>query len=95
MKIPKWLWIKKYFDTGLGLTSYVKYLIAIFGFYSFIAKINPKWLIVVGVVYLFSCIFIGYWWIKAKMAEKEAEIGNMLNPFAVEMRDSIRKKRFK
>lgn len=95
IKIPRWLWYKKYFDTGLGLTSYMKYVIALAGFYSFASDIGTEYVVIAGFLYLFSCIIIGYYWIKYKMVDAENEIGNILNPFQREVRRSITTGRFK
>lgn len=90
--IPSWLWIKKYFDTGLGLTAYAKYLIAIFGIYTALTDLNPIYLVILGVFYLFLCILLGWLWIKYNFFDKELEINNRLNPFQKEVRTWIKKR---
>ncbi len=95
MKVFKVLWWKRYFDTGLGLTSYVKYLIAFLGLYSISAKISLKWTVVVGILYMIGCFFLGWIWIKYKLADQENEISNQLNPFQKEMRKKLKKKSLK
>ena len=86
MKIPRWLWWKKYFDQGMGITGYAKYLIAFFG----ISSLNWKLTMVLGIAYGISCFFVGWIWIKKKLADKENEINNLINPFQKELRRSIR-----
>ena len=95
MKILKILWIKRYFDTGLGLTNYLKWLIAIFGYYSLAKDLDPIFVISLGILYLLSCILIGWLWIKHKLIEQENEISNILNPFQVEIRKKLKGKKFK
>lgn len=97
--IPRWLWIKRYFDTGLGLTSYVKYIIAFFSLYSIDKDIPIEWTMILGALYLFFCIFLGWFWISKKLVDAENEISNLLNPFQKEVREKLkvssRNKRFK
>lgn len=95
LKIPRWLWYKRYFETGLGITSFMKYVLAIFGAFSVGIKLNLVWTAILGILYLLSCFIVGYWWIESKILEKENEINNLLNPFQVEVREAIKKKKFK
>ena len=92
MKIPRWLWIKRYFDIGLGLTSYVKYPIALFGLYSIGEKIPIKWTILLAIIWWTSNFFVGYWWVKKRLMEMDNEISNQLNPFQKEVRKKLNKK---
>ena len=76
------LW-KTYFDTGFSITSYVKYLIAIFGISSL------QWKLAIGlfVSYGILCIFIGWIWIKFGFFDAQNEVSNQFNPFVKEVRE--------
>lgn len=89
------LLLKAYFDKGIGLTSYMKYLIAIFGFVSYVEKIDMKILLAVGIIYTIGCFFIGWLWYKYKLIHVENEISNKFNPFQIEVRNALRMKKFK
>lgn len=78
---------KAYFEKGLGLTSYAKYLIAFFG----LASQELFLTMIIGLVYIPICYFIGRVWFKKKFANAEAEVQNRINPFVAEMRESIKK----
>jgi len=73
---------KAYFDTGMGLTNYAKYLIAFFG----IASSNVKTTLIIAFFYAIFCYFLGRWWYKSKMKIAEIEVGNQFNLFVKQMR---------
>ncbi len=76
--------IKGYFDKGWSLTTYIKYLIALFG----LASLNIKATLIVGVIYAFFCYFIGYYWFKYQWVSAEHEVQNRFNPVMKEIRES-------
>ena len=82
------LW-KAYFDRGFGVLGYLKYLIAILGFYSIFEGISIKYTLTGFVVYGVICFFIGWWWIRGGMADAEMEVNNRIDPFVREMRQEI------
>lgn len=75
---------KKYFDTGLSITNYLKYPLFLLG----IAIPDPKAIIIVAGLYACFCYILGRWWLK-NMTEAETEISNRYNPFVKEMRKLI------
>ena len=79
----KLLLLKAYFDKGLGLTNYIKYMIAFFG----IASLNAKVTLILGIVYGVLCFIVGWVWFKYRLVEVEKEIENKYNLFVTEMRE--------
>lgn len=90
-KIPRWLWWKKYFDTGYALTGYGRFAVAVFG----LTSLNLKFTSIMGVIYVIFSYFLGMFWIKKKLFEGEREIDNALNPFQREVRHKLKNKIFK
>lgn len=85
MRFYKLLLQKAYFDKGLGVTNYFKYLIAFFG----IASNDAKTTLMIGFIYGICCYFIGLIWYKFKIIETENEVQNRFNLFQVEVREKI------
>ena len=80
----KFCLLKAYFDKGLGLTSYIKYLIAFFG----LASREVYYTLYIAFIYAILCFFLGWFWYKYKFIDAENEVGNQFNPFVREMRNS-------
>ena len=76
---------KIYFDTGWGLTSYLKYLIALFG----ISTLNVKATLIIAFFYGIGCYVLGRIWYKYRIVDIEHEISNRFNPFVGEMREKF------
>lgn len=91
MEIPRWLWVKRYFDTGFGLTSYFKYILAASGL---ILK-DVTSIIWIGIAYGLICFILGWAWIRYNLIDAENEINNILNPFQREVRKKLNGKKFK
>lgn len=85
-KLLSVLWIKKYFDIGYGLTSYIKYALVASGLV--IKELNTIFYFAVG--YLLMCIVVGWLWIRYNLFEMETEINNQLNPFVKEVREKLK-----
>ena len=77
---------KAYFDKGWAFSSYIKYLIALFG----LSSLDVKSTIYLGLGYAIFCYILGYLMYKYQFVEAEAEINNRFNLFVKEMRRSIR-----
>ena len=82
--------LKAYFDKGYGLTSYFKYVLFLVGLYSVFEKVNMKYVIGVGILYLTGCFFIGWVWYRTNFIRAEAEVANRFNYFQQEMRKKLK-----
>ena len=80
---------KSYFDKGLGLTNYAKYLIAFFA----LASQDIKNTLIFTLIYCVVCYFLGMTWYKTGWTIIETEVGNDYNLFVIEMRNKKRKNR--
>ena len=67
---------KRFFDTGLGLTSYGKYILVAFGF----ASRNVKLTLWIGLIYAIGCFFLGRWWHKYGYENMSRKVENSFNP---------------
>lgn len=85
------LW-KTYFDTGFGLTNYIKYAIALYGIVVSKELFNINKLLWIVVLYAISCFIIGYCWYRYGFKEAEIEVNNKFNLFVKEMRHKVIKK---
>jgi hypothetical protein len=84
--IFNFLLYKAWFDKGLGITSYFKYLLAFVGIFQLV---DAKMGIIILFLYLVSCFILGYLWYKHKLIDVENEIGNLYNPFQREVRRKL------
>ena len=74
---------KSYFDKGLSLTSYIKYLIAFFA----LGSLNLKATFIFAFIYALLCFVVGYLWFKKGFVIAEQEVSNKFNLFVKEMRN--------
>lgn len=88
MRFYKFCLWKAYFDKGMGLTSYLKYAVALFA-----VKFPLKLGIIVGVSYFIFCLILGRVWYYYRIIDTENEIGNIFNPFTRDVRKSLKIKR--
>ena len=86
-KYFKALMVKKWFDTGLGLTNYLKYPMVLFGIAEITLFKSYKIILIAGILYTIFCFFAGWAWLKYGFFETEMEISNMFNPFVKEIRN--------
>ena len=84
----KWRFVvyKRWFDTGYAITSYVKFVIALFG----LSSLNVSLTLILGFIYAVLCFVVGFLWFKYGFIEADTEIGNQYNPFVGEMREVIK-----
>lgn len=88
MRFFKFALHKRYFDTGMGVTNYLKYPLVLLG----IAIPNVKAIIYVAIAYGIGCYFLGWWWLNGGMCDAENEVSNRFNPFVKEVRAKLSKR---
>lgn len=79
--------LKKYFDTGYGMTNYLKYFILAFGLYEISIMQAWKSALIVGVIYGVCCFIFGWLWFKYGWVTAEIEVNNQFDLFVREMRN--------
>jgi len=84
----KFLIAKRYFDTGWGLTSYLKYGVALFA----IRVPDTKDAILAGLIYFVFCYLLGRWFLNSGYMHTDNEITNKFNPFVHDMRKYTQKR---
>ena len=77
---------KDYLDTGMGLTSYVKYLIAFFG----LASADVKTTMWIAAGYAVFCFLLGYAYYRYEWVLAGHEVGNRYNLFQKEVREKLK-----
>jgi len=82
------LW-KGYFEKGYAITSYIKYIIVLLGFYSILSNVDIIYISLLMAIYGLSCFFIGWGWYHFKWIEAEIEVNNNFNLFVKEMRNVV------
>lgn len=76
------LLIKKWFDTGFGLTNPFKYVLVIFGW----ASSDVRSTIILSAIWVLLCFVIGWAWLRFGWLLVEQEIMNRYNLFVKQMR---------
>ena len=87
-KVSKFLLWKFYFDKGMGLTNYFKYLIVAFGF----ASNDVKNTLIIAFAYTIFSFFLGWFWCHYGWTDIETEVGNRFNPFCSDVRTHLKKR---
>lgn len=75
-----WRWLlqqKYYFDKGLGLFGYLKYVIIGIG----ISFKDFYLTIIMGIVTSIFCYILGFLWTRKRLGDLENDISNQYNPF--------------
>lgn len=80
-KIKLCLW-KRYFDTGMGLTNYVKYFILFFG----VSSVNVTATLIIAFLYAVASFFLGWYWLNSDFYKADTELSNQYNIFVEQMR---------
>lgn len=86
---------KSYFDRGIGLTSYVKYPLALFALNEVVRFESSVITIFLMAAYAISCYFIGMWWFRSNFIRAEAEVNNRHNYFQQEVRKALKSGKLK
>jgi len=80
---------KAYFEKGLGITNYFKYLIILAGVAEGLATKSVKLTFILAIIYGVGCYFLGWAWYRFGWYEQEIEVGNQFNIFVKETRKFI------
>ena len=83
------LW-KAYFEKGFSALNIVKYLIVLGGLWEGFATGNLRITLILGVIYIVFCFFLGWWMYRFGFWKAEIEVNNRINPFVKEMREKIK-----
>lgn len=67
---------KAYFEKGMGLLSYGKYIVAALG----LASSDMNFILLIGSGFAISCYLLGIIWIKKGFYEEESNFNNEYNP---------------
>jgi len=81
----KFCLLKRYFDTGLALTNYVKYLILFFG----VTTTDFSNTFLIAFLYGIFCFWLGWFWLNSDFMKADTEISNRYNLFVHEVRKSM------
>jgi hypothetical protein len=76
---------KAYFDRGLGVTNYLKYVIAGAGLV--VKQVDT--ILWIGLIYLIFCFVVGYLWFRWRLVEAEQEVSNNYNILFRKLRRNI------
>jgi hypothetical protein len=84
------LWQKAYLDKGMSLTDYVKYAIVFLGLFDVIDAKAGALLIFCYVIF---CWCLGFSWRYFKIWHIENDIQNSVNPFQLEVREKLSRRK--
>ena len=82
------LWYS-YFNTGYSVMSFPKWVMAVFGIGEVVNK--NYWVVLGGaLIFLVSCLFVGWLYIKFGFLEAMQEVGNKHNLLAKQLRERFK-----
>lgn len=81
---------KAYFYQGWGVTSMVKYAIALFGLYSIGEDIPMKYMVWIGIGYALFSYILGWLMYEYGFIQAEIEVNNRYNEFVKEVRAELK-----
>lgn len=87
------LLIKAFFDKGMGLMNYFTKVLLIVGIGAVVQEYALEYVVIAGLLYAIFVTIGGYLWVKYKIAERESEISNRINPFQRQLREMFRMKK--
>jgi len=85
--------LEAYFETGYGKTSYVKYIIVLFGLAEGFATQALSRTFILAFLYGIACFFIGWAWFRFGIITAEHEVQNQFNLFQREMRAKLKNRK--
>ncbi len=89
MKYYKFMLWKAYFEKGYGISSPIKWFMAVLG-----VKLQNISIIAIGaIVYAFICLFVGWAWYHYNLIVAEHEVNNQFNLFMRELRSDRTKRK--
>ncbi len=99
-KLYKFAFVKSWFDSGYGSTSYIKYLAGFMGVGNAIVNQDTRLLLMLMIGYGVFCFILG--WVMYHIPSKqhnfmlaEREVANQFDFFAQEVRSKLKGKVFK
>jgi len=75
-----------YFNKGMSLTYYIKFLILLFG----VSSLNVKDTLYLGALYGVASYILGLLFFRVGFAEEEIEVNNFFNRFVREVRKKFK-----
>jgi len=81
------LW-NQYFDKGMALSKWLKYLLFIIGLST--SGYHLRVMIIIGSCYVLGCFIAGWLWFKYEWVLAEAEVSNRHNLLAREIREKFK-----
>jgi hypothetical protein len=84
IKFKLCLW-KGYFEKGMALTIYLRYMLIFFG----LTSTNVKLMLSLGIIWGLTSFILGFLWFKYGWINAEQEVSNRFNLFVGEVRKKL------